>query len=152
MVLKAVRISASCCSLATDRNRFQMTSKVTASIALVSIDKLHHYIEPFIDAGASPGTDNQRRFAFFDNRRSGELLARLQSGAIIHGSIYIAAVLGKVRAPGPLARARLERFFARKFQIHSWSRTARHYAPVNNLQRHVRPFSSVKTLISFFKG
>ena len=32
MVLKAVRMSASCCSLATDRKRFQITSRVTGSM------------------------------------------------------------------------------------------------------------------------
>ena len=33
MVLKAVRMSASCCSFATDKKRFQITSKLTGSIA-----------------------------------------------------------------------------------------------------------------------
>ena len=37
MVLKAVRISASCCSLATDRKRFQITSRVTGSMTLFPI-------------------------------------------------------------------------------------------------------------------
>src|SRR5215472_13199006 len=33
--------------------------QVTVSIALVSIDKLHHHVEPFIDASAPPGTYDQ---------------------------------------------------------------------------------------------
>ena len=37
MVLKAVRISASCCSLATDKKRFQITSSVTGSMTLFPI-------------------------------------------------------------------------------------------------------------------
>src|SRR5215471_11421108 len=110
MVLKAVRISASCCSLATDKNRFQMTSNVTASIALVSIDKLHHHVEPFIDACMPAGTYDQCRFALFDNRWAGELLAGYQGGAIIYASVNIAAALGKVSAPGPFARICSERF------------------------------------------
>src|SRR4029450_5667134 len=36
-VLKAVRISAACCSLATERSRFQRTSSVTGSRVVASL-------------------------------------------------------------------------------------------------------------------
>src|SRR5713226_1592549 len=67
MVLKAVRMSASCCSLATDINRFQITSRATESIALDSISKLHDHIKPCIDQSAPPRPHDQRRFTFLDN-------------------------------------------------------------------------------------
>src|SRR5262245_57156295 len=72
-VLKAVRINAACCSLATERSRFQSTSRVTGSIAdcavtslrrvgFVSTDMrfldLHHQIALAVDRHRRAGTDD----------------------------------------------------------------------------------------------
>src|SRR3990172_11288791 len=61
MVLKAVRMSASCCSLATERKRFQITSSVTGSMASLFINKVaarqgrnRKGTVPFPEGGLSP--------------------------------------------------------------------------------------------------
>src|SRR3972149_8902746 len=87
MVLKAVRISASCCSLATERKRFQITSKVTGSITSLFIDKLHDNIESFINAGMATSAYNQGRLALLDDRGAFEPYARRKRITVIHGRI-----------------------------------------------------------------
>src|SRR5262245_7051549 len=103
MVLNAVRISASCCSLATDRRRFQTTSSVTGSIALPSIAKLHYNIKIFVYASATARTHDQGRLAFLDNCGPGKLHSWLESVSIVHGSLDESTRLGKIGAARPLS-------------------------------------------------
>src|SRR3970040_1336681 len=96
IVLKAVRMSASCCSLATERKRFQITSKVTGSMASLFIGKLHDNIEPFIHVGMAPSAHDHGRLPLLDDRGAIELRARRKRVAIINRCIDIAAVFRKV--------------------------------------------------------
>src|ERR687895_1119805 len=97
MVLKAVRINASCCSLATDNNRFQTTSKVTGSMTSLFIGKLHDHIEPFVHASVAVSAHDQSRFALLDNGRSMELHSGPTRIAIINRNFHETTALGKER-------------------------------------------------------
>src|ERR1043166_4867639 len=96
MVLNAVRISASCCSLATDKNRFQITSKVTGSMALAFISELYNNIVSLIYSRPATGTHHERRLALFNNRRSVEVVTRFKGGALVNRRFHIATLLRKV--------------------------------------------------------
>src|SRR5258706_13823308 len=69
IVLKAVRMSASCCSLATESSRFQITSSATGSIPLLAIGDLHDDVQVPAHPAAPPGADDRRRFAPLQDRR-----------------------------------------------------------------------------------
>src|SRR5690242_5257643 len=99
IVLKAVRIRASCCSLATDMKRLQMTSNVTGSMTLFFMIELHNNIQPLVDPGSCASADDQRGFTFFDNRRPGEFRPRIQRIAVIDGCLDVLAAFGKVSSP-----------------------------------------------------
>src|SRR6185312_4345928 len=96
MVLKAVRISASCCSLATDRKRFQITSKVTGSIALFSIGQIHDNIESFIHAGAPTRADDQGGLTLLDDGRAGKLGTGIERVAIVDRGLDKAALFREI--------------------------------------------------------
>src|SRR5262245_60550469 len=143
MVLNAVRMSVSCCSLATDKKRLQMTSKVTGSIALLSIAQLHDHIEAIVHAGASTHSDDQRRLALLDDGRSGKGHPWLEHVAIIHRRVHETLLFGKVGGARALARIRPIPCLARQAKIHFRLRPARHHAPVDGFQGHVGPFAPV---------
>src|SRR5215475_6651741 len=150
IVLNAVRISASCCSLATDRRRFQTTSKVTGSIALPSIAKLHYNIKIFVHSGATARTHDQGRLAFLDNCRPSKFHPRFESVSIVHRSLDESR-LGKIGAARPLSSIPFVGSIPGQLQIHFGSGSARHHAPVDDLQCHIGALASVEATISFFE-
>src|SRR5215210_478842 len=92
-VLKAVRISAACCSLATERSRFQRTSSVTGSrvvsvtvsdwsvsavSAVMGSFDLHGEVSLVIDRHRRAGADDGGRFALLDDGGPSERRARAQ--------------------------------------------------------------------------
>src|SRR5215210_6334060 len=98
-VLKAVRISAACCSLATERSRFQRTSSVTGSRVVAvtgsacdvsavmrSLD-LYCEISFAIDRDRRPRADDGRRFALLDDRGANERRPRSQPVAIVDRNV-----------------------------------------------------------------
>src|SRR5262245_24646278 len=151
IVLNAVRISASCCSLATDRRRFQTTSSVTGSIGLPSIAKLHYNIKIFIYSSATVRTYDQGRLAFLDNCRPSKLHPRFENVSIVHGSLDESARLGKISAARSFSSILLVGSILGKLQIHFGSRSASHHAPVDDLQCHIGSLPSVEASISFFE-
>src|SRR5262245_5466593 len=151
IVLNAVRIRASCCSLATDRRRFQTPSKVTGSIALPSIAKLHYNIKIFVYSSATARTYDQGRLAFLDNCRPSKLQSRFESVSIVHKSLDESARLGKIGAAKPLSSIPFVGSIPGQLQIHFGSGSARHHAPVDDFQRHIRSLASVEATISFFE-
>src|SRR5690349_8597671 len=89
-VLKAVRISAACCSLATERSRFQRTSSVTGSrtrfsavsTAMGFLD-FHNQIPFIVDGYRGAGADDRRGFPLLDDGRTGEDRARTEPVAVV---------------------------------------------------------------------
>src|SRR3954447_1434362 len=94
-VLKAVRISAACCSLATERSRFQSTSRVTGSrvVAVIwsrsdvsaimrSLD-LHSEIALIIDRNHGAGSDDGGGFTLLDDGGPNKRRARSQPVAVV---------------------------------------------------------------------
>src|SRR5262245_12944192 len=151
IVLNAVRISASCCSLATDRRRFQTTSKVTRSIALPSITKLHYNIKIFVYSSATSRAYDQGRLAFLHNCRPSKLQPRFESVSIVHRSLDESARLGKIGAARPFSSIPLVGSIPGQLQIHFGSGSARYYAPVDDLQCHIGSLASVEAAIRFFE-
>ena len=146
IVLKAVRMSVSCCSLATDMKRFQITSSVTGSIALFSIAQLHDNVQSIIHPRMPAPADDQRRFALLDNRRSGELHARLERIAIVDQGFN-----DNLHAPGNRRAASLcARRFARRpsrgsFSFHSGRgplATTRQLITSNGTSGPLRPYNA----------
>src|SRR5262245_7178632 len=151
IVLNAVRMSASCCSLATDRRRFQTTSKVTGSIALPSIAKLHYNIKIFVYSSATARTHDQGRLAFLDNCRPSKLQPRFEGISIVHRSLDESARLRKIGAARPFSSIPLVGSTPGQLQIRFRSRSARYQSPVDDLQCHIGPLASVEATISFFE-
>src|SRR5262245_36251580 len=75
IMLKAVRIRVSCCSLATASSRLQSTSKVTGSITVSFIGETHDHIQSLVDPGAPSLSDNERCFTLLHDCRTGEGVA-----------------------------------------------------------------------------
>src|SRR5262245_43915526 len=151
MVLNAVRMSASCCSLATDKKRLQMTSKVTGSIALLSIAQLHDHIEAIVHAGAPSHADDQCRLVFLHDGRSGECHPRLARVAMIPRRVDKTLLFGKVSGPRAFARIAPASCIARQLEIHFRPRSTRNHAPVDDFQGHVRPFATIECLVRLFE-
>src|SRR5262245_52015109 len=151
IVLNAVRIRASCCSLATDKRRFQTTSKVTGSIALSSIMQLHYNIKIFVYPSATARAHDQGRLALLDNCRPSKLQPQFESVSIVHRSLDESARLGKISASRPFSSCPLIGSVPRQLQTHFGSGSARYHPPVDDLQCHVGSLASVETTISFFK-
>src|SRR5690349_9481808 len=84
IVLNAVRMRASCCSLATESRRFQTTSSVTGSIPLLATGELHDDVELIVDAAATASADDERRLALLDNRRAAERRAGRERVTIVY--------------------------------------------------------------------
>src|SRR4051812_15741186 len=97
-VLKAVRISAACCSLATERSRFQRISRVTGSsaccaviplcrVGVVSTDMrlldLHDQIPLGIDRHRRTWANDCSRLTFLDDGRPQEGGSGPQAVAIV---------------------------------------------------------------------
>src|SRR5258705_13126952 len=99
IVLKAVRMSASCCSLATESSRFQITSSATGSIPLLAIGELHDDVQVLVHPAAPARADDQRRFALLQDRRPAEGRARRERVAVVHRRLDVAAALGEIGAP-----------------------------------------------------
>src|SRR3989338_2783594 len=167
IVLKAVRISASCCSVATERRRFQMTSRVTASSACPEPDRralligeLHDDVEPVVDPAAPAGADDQSGFALFDNGRPGKRKTRSQGVAVIHRRLHIASVLGKIgrarafrgEPQGRTFPALAARGGGGQMKIHLRLGAAGDHAPVDHLDRDIRTVTAVERPVDFLKG
>src|SRR5688572_20651025 len=151
IVLNAVRISVSCCSLATDMKRFQITSRVTGSIALFSIAQLHDDIQSIIHPRMPARADDQRRFPLLDDRRPGELHPRLESVAVVDHRFHVTFALGEISEARAFARVTIHGI-ARHFQIPFRPRPTRDDPPVDHFQRHVGSFAPIQGSIGLFKG
>src|SRR5262249_8314709 len=143
IVLKAVRISASCCSLATESSRFHTTSSVTGSIPLLATGELHDDIQLIVDAAAPARADDQRRFALFHDRRSGKRRARRERVAVVDRRFDIAVALGKICAPLSFQRSAAVRFL-RQAEIHRRIRSGGDHAPGDDFERGTGPFAAVE--------
>src|SRR5688572_15824288 len=126
IVLNAVRISASCCSFATDMKRFQITSNVTGSIALCFIAQLRDNVETFIDLRTSAHADDQGRLALLDNRRTVKLHSGFERVTVIDRGVNKAAVFRKICRARAFARLRSIRMTARQHDFHWGSRSTRY--------------------------
>src|SRR6266545_1035037 len=151
IVLKAVRMSASCCSLATERKRFQITSRATGSIVLVSMGQLHDHIESFIHPRPSAHANDQSRLPFFDDRRAVKVHPRRQRISVVENGIDVPPVFGEIGRARTLAFFGMMRRLARQLEIHCRWRSACHHTPVDYLQGHIGSFSSVQGSIRLFE-
>src|SRR5215218_28366 len=117
-VLNAVRISAACCSLATERSRFQSTSNVTGSrvvavaglcsacdvsVVMRSLD-LHGHVSFGIDRNHRTWADDGGRFALLDDGGTGEGRTGSQPVAIVDWNVGHPALFGHVGSARAFAR------------------------------------------------
>src|SRR6266508_396635 len=144
IVLKAVRISASCCSLATERKRFQITSSVTGSMVLVPMGQLHDDIESFIHPCATAHANDQSRLLFLDDRRAVKFHSRSESVSVVDNSIDVTPVFGQIGQARTLACFGMMRCLTRQFEIHFRPRTTCHHTPVDYFQGYIGSLSPVQ--------
>src|SRR5262249_42372662 len=152
MVLKAVRMSASCCSLAAARSRFQITSSVMGSIGLRATLQFHHDIQLLVDLRSGTDADDQGRLALLHDRRAGKVHSRLQRVAIIDRRFDVAAALREKGLARSLARVFRRPAVTREIQIHFRLRSARRHPPVDHFQRDIGPLATVQGCIGLFKS
>src|SRR5215213_11293845 len=158
-VLKAVRISAACCSLATERSRFQSTSSVTGSrlvaviwfsctcdvLAVMRSLDLHSEVALIIDRDRGTGANDGRRFALLDDGGAGERRAWSQPVAVVDRDVGHPATFGHVGPARAFARGhgiagRL--WCSRETEI--GSRTGGNHPPGDRFHRHRRTKPAVE--------
>src|SRR5688572_32732825 len=152
IVLKAVLMSASCCSLATERKRFQITSKVTGSIASLFIGKFHDDVQTRINMSPASRADHDRGFALLDTAGTLQFRARLERISVIDGGLHVSAALGKKGTPSSLSRAACPGWVLRQLDARCRSRTTGNNPPIDQFQRHFRSFTAVKPAVSRLEG
>src|SRR5712692_2660834 len=152
IVLKAVRISASCCSLATESRRLQMISSVTGSIALSDIDKSYDNVRLLVHTRAAARSHNQSRLPLLDDRWAAKALTGSERIAIVHGRLTIAALFREVGHARVFDGALPRGIAPRQMKIGRRSRPAGDHAPVDHLERDIRSFSSIECLVDPLKS
>src|ERR1700730_6567997 len=152
IVLKAVLVRTFCCSLATERSRFQMSSSFTESSNVSCIRELHDHIEVLVHTGLSSAPDHQSRLAFLDNRRTTETSARGQCVAIKNRSFHIVPTLREIGRTRALDRPILARIWDSFVKVHLWRRSADNHTPVNHLERYVRTSARIQRLVNILEA